>query len=75
LITISGNNRIVAVSSSGRLGYAAGTTVNLQAGYLNATDNPGNSNRITYSDSVGAGTYYTQQGITAREGDIHFRYI
>lgn len=75
LITISGNNRIVAVDGSGRLGYAAGTTVTLQAGYLNATDNPGNSNRITYSDSVGAGTYYTQQGLTAREGDIHFRYI
>lgn len=75
LITISGNNRIVAVDGQGRLGYAAGTTVNLQAGYLNATDNPSNSNRITYSNSVGAGTYYTQNGLTARDGDIHLRFI
>lgn len=75
LITISGNNRIVAVDGQGRLGYAAGSTVNLQAGYLNATDNPSNSNRITYSNSVGAGTYYTQNGLTARDGDIHLRFI
>lgn len=75
LITISGNNRIVAVDGQGRLGYAAGTTVSLQAGYLNATDNPSNSNRITYSGTVGAGTYYTQNGLTARDGDIHLRFI
>ena len=75
LITISGNNRIVAVDGQGRLGYAAGTTVSLQAGYLNATDNPSNSNRITYSDTIGAGTYYTQNNLNARDGDVHFRFI
>lgn len=71
---LSSTARVVAVNPNGKLGYLTGTNISVEAGYINATDNQGNANRITFSTTA-ASTYYSGKGWTPQEGDIHLRYV
>lgn len=72
---LSSSAQIVGISANGRLGIATGSNLSVQAGYINATDNNNQANKITYSTQSASDYYGSRPALTPREGDVHLRYI
>lgn len=66
----------LGINSVGRIGVMSASDLQIEAGYINASDQSTTTNRITYSNTGVVDYYAANSGSlgSPREGDIHFRY-